>query len=178
MVSTRRLNQAEQAAPNVWLRADGGFIFADARNAVTLAAAIVRQVSMLQSTTPRRVIRSSQASSRASTGFMIIVPRNPSPARSFPLLSAIRWINRRRDRPERCLQTGKRCFTNRARAPRSALPARCLVSRPNTVADRFHDLRVIGEPFLRTVRNQGEEATRLRRNEGYSGLFVAIDNRE
>ena len=43
---------------------------------------------------------------------------NPSPARSFPLLTAIRWTNRRRDRPGRCLQTGKRCFTNKARARR------------------------------------------------------------
>src|SRR5271167_2499348 len=115
MVSIQRLSQAERVAPNARLRADGGFIFADARNAVTSAAAIVHQVSMLQSTTPQRVIRSSRASSRASTGFTIIVPRNPSPARSFLLLSAIRWISRRRDRPEWCLQTGKRCFTNRER---------------------------------------------------------------
>ena len=31
------------------------------------------------------------------------------------LLTHIRWINRRPDRPERCLQIGKRCFTNRGR---------------------------------------------------------------
>jgi|ERR1700733_4810957 hypothetical protein len=115
MVSTRRLSQAERVAPNARLRADGGFIFADARNAVTSAAAIVHQVSMRQSTTPLRVIRLSQASSRASTGFTIIAPRNPSPARSFLRLSAIRWISRRRDRTERCRQTGKRCFTNKGR---------------------------------------------------------------
>jgi hypothetical protein len=35
--------------------------------------------------------------------------------RSFRLLTRIRWINRCRDRPEGCLQTGKRCFTNRER---------------------------------------------------------------
>ena len=29
------------------------------------------------------------------------------------LLTRIRWINRRPDRLERCLQIGKRCFTNR-----------------------------------------------------------------
>ena len=40
---------------------------------------------------------------------------NPSPARSFTLLTRIRWINPCPDRPERCLQTGKRCFTNRGR---------------------------------------------------------------
>jgi Zn-finger in ubiquitin-hydrolases and other protein len=36
-------------------------------------------------------------------------------ARSFTLLTRMRWINRCPDRPERCLQTGKRCFTNRGR---------------------------------------------------------------
>jgi hypothetical protein len=90
MASTRQLSQAEQGAPNVRLRAVGGFIFADVRNAVTSAAATVHQVSMLQSTTPPRAIRSSQASSRASIGFTIIVPKNLSPARSFLPLFAIR----------------------------------------------------------------------------------------
>jgi hypothetical protein len=113
MASTRRLNQAEQAAPNARPRADGGFIFADAPNAATSAAATVHQVSMRRSTTPPRVIRSSRASSRASTGFTIIAPRNPLPAQNFLRLSAIRSISRRRDRPERCRQTGKRCFTNK-----------------------------------------------------------------
>src|SRR5271163_4081623 len=47
--------------------------------------------------------------------FTTTVLKNPSPARSLPLLTRIRWINRRRDRMERCLQTGKRCFTNRRR---------------------------------------------------------------
>ena len=37
------------------------------------------------------------------------------PARSFTLLTRIRWINRRPARPKRCLQTGKRCFANRER---------------------------------------------------------------
>jgi hypothetical protein len=32
-----------------------------------------------------------------------------------PLPTRIRRINRCRDRPERCLQTGKPCFTNRGR---------------------------------------------------------------
>jgi Zn-finger in ubiquitin-hydrolases and other protein len=31
------------------------------------------------------------------------------------LLTRIRWINQCPDRPEQCLQTGKRCFTNRER---------------------------------------------------------------
>ena len=126
MVSTRRLSQAEQVAPNARLWAGGGFICADVRNAVTSAAATVHQVSMLQSTTPLRVIRSSPASSRASTGFTIIAPRNPSPARSFLLPSAIRSISRRRDRPERCLRTGRRSFTNRGafRSGRESAEAR------------------------------------------------------
>ena len=42
--------------------------------------------------------------------------KNSSPARSFTLLTRVRWINRRRDRPERCPQTGERCFTNRGRS--------------------------------------------------------------
>jgi hypothetical protein len=113
MASTRRRSRAERAASNAWLGADGGCIFADAPNAVTSAAAIVHQVSMHRNITPLRVIRSSQASSRASGGFTIIVLRNSSPAQSFPLLTRIRWSNPCLDRPERCLQTGKRCFTNK-----------------------------------------------------------------
>src|SRR6516225_9802514 len=52
---------------------------------------------------------------RASGGFTTIVRKNSSPARSFPLLTRIRWINRCPDRPEPCPQTGKRCFTNKGR---------------------------------------------------------------
>jgi hypothetical protein len=115
MVSTRQSSRAEQVASNAQARADGGFIFADARNAVTSAAAIVHQVSMHRNITPRRVTRLSRVSSRASGGFTTIAQKNPSPARSFPLLTRIRWNSRRPDRPERCLQTGKRCFTNRER---------------------------------------------------------------
>src|SRR5271169_4872235 len=113
MVSTRQSSRAEQVASSAQARADGGFIFADAPNAVTLAAAIVHQVSMHRNITPLRVTRLSRVSSRASGGFTTIVQRNSSPAQNFPLLTRIRWINRRPDRPERCLQTGKRCFTNR-----------------------------------------------------------------
>jgi hypothetical protein len=115
MVSTRQPSQAEQVASNARLRADGGSIFADAPNAGTSAAAIVRQVSMRGNIPPLRAIRSSRASSRVSIGFTTTVQSNSSPARSFTRLTRIRWINRRRDRPERCLQTGKRCFTNRGR---------------------------------------------------------------
>ena len=124
MASTQRPSQAEQVAPNAWLWADGGFIFADAPNAVTSAAVIVHQISMHRNITPRRVTRSSRVSSRASVGFTTIAQRNPLPARSFLLLTRIRWINRHRDRPERCLQTGKRCFTNRARVPPPGLKER------------------------------------------------------
>ena len=42
--------------------------------------------------------------------------RNYSPARSLLLLTRIRWINRRPDQPDGCLQTGKYRFTNRGRA--------------------------------------------------------------
>jgi Zn-finger in ubiquitin-hydrolases and other protein len=61
--------------------------------------------------------------------FYAIALKNPSPARSFPLLTAVRWINRRRDRPERCLQTGKRCFANRGRFFCSA-PRQGQITRP------------------------------------------------
>jgi hypothetical protein len=128
MVSTQRPGQADQVAWNARLWADGGCIFADAPNAVTSAAVIVHQISMHRNTAPRRVTRSSRASSRASGGFTIIVKRNSSPARSFPPLTPIRWINRCPDQPNGCLQTGKRCFTNRARAPRSAAPFACLAA--------------------------------------------------
>jgi len=122
MASTRRPSQAGQVASNARPRVDGGYTFADAPNAVTSAAAIAHQISMHRNIAPLQVIRLSRVSSRASTGFTTIVQRNSSPARSFPLLTRIRWINRRPDRPGRCLQTGKRCFTNSGRAPRSAAP--------------------------------------------------------
>ena len=115
MVSTRPPNRAGQVASNAQARADGGCICADAPNAVTSAAATVRQVSMHRNISPLRVTRSSRVSSRASGGFTTIVQSNSSPARSSTLLTRIRWINRCPDRPERCLQTGKRCFTNRGR---------------------------------------------------------------
>jgi hypothetical protein len=115
MVSTRRPSQAEQVASNARLLADGGSIFADAPNAVTSAAVTLHPISMHRNITPLRVTRSSRASSRASGGSTTIARRTSSPARSFTLLTRIRWINRCRGRPERCLQTGKRCFTNRER---------------------------------------------------------------
>jgi hypothetical protein len=70
-------------------------------------------ISMHRNITQLRVIRLSRASGRASGGFTIIVQGNSSLARSFPLHTRIRWINRRPARRERCLQIGKRCFTNR-----------------------------------------------------------------
>jgi hypothetical protein len=117
MASIRRPSRAEQAASNAWRGADGGCIFADAPNAVTSVAVILHRVSMPRNITPLRVIRSSRASSRASSGFTTIGLTNSSPARSLPLLTRIRWISPCRDRPGRCLQTGKRCFTNSG-APR------------------------------------------------------------
>jgi len=113
MVSTRQSSRAEQVASNAWSGADGGFIFADAPNAVTSAAVIIHQISMHRNITPLRVTRLSRVSSRASGGFTTIGQRKSSPARTFPLLTRIRWINRCPDQPNGCLQTGKRCFTNR-----------------------------------------------------------------
>jgi hypothetical protein len=113
MVSTQQSSRAEQVASNARSGADGGFIFADAPNAVTSAVVIIHQISMHRNITPLRVIRSSRVSSRASGGFTTIGQGNSSPARSFPLLTRIRWINRRPDQPNGCRQTGKRCFTNR-----------------------------------------------------------------
>ena len=123
MVSTRRRGQAEQVASNA-LRVGGGCIFADVPNAVTSAAAIVHQVSTHRNTTLPRVTRSSRASSRVSIGFTTTAPKNFSAARSFTPLTRIRWINRRPDRLERYLQTGKRCFTNRRWLFGSAAPKR------------------------------------------------------
>src|SRR6476660_9835686 len=122
MVSTRQSSRAEQVASNAWGGADGGFIFADAPNAVTLAAVIIHQISMHRNIMPLQVTRLSRVSSRASGGFTTIVQRNFSPARSFPLLTAVRWINRCLDQPDGYLPTGKRCLTNRGRASRPAPP--------------------------------------------------------
>jgi hypothetical protein len=113
MASTRQPSRVEQVASNVWGWADGGCICADARNAVTSAAATVHQVSMHRNIAPLRVTRLSRVSSRASNGFTIIVRSNSSTARSFRLLTRVRYINRRPHQPNECLQTGKRCFTNR-----------------------------------------------------------------
>ena len=115
MVSTRPSSRAGQVASNAQARADGGCICADARNAVKSAAAIVHQVSMHRNISPLRVTRLSRVSSRASDGFTTIVTRNSSPAQNFPLLTRIRWINPCPHQPNGCLQTGKRCFTNRER---------------------------------------------------------------
>jgi hypothetical protein len=114
MVLTRQSSREEQVASNAWSGADGGFIFADAPNAVTSAAVIIHQISMHPNITPLQVTRLLRVSSRASGGFTIIGQRSSSPARSFPLLTRIRWTNRRPDQPDGCLQTGKRCFTNSA----------------------------------------------------------------
>jgi hypothetical protein len=115
MASTPQPSQAERVASNARLQADGGCIFADVPNAVTSVVVIVHQVSMHRNTTPLRVTRQSRASSRASGGFTTTVLENSSPVRSFTPLTRIRWSNLCRDRPERCLQTGKRCFTNKGR---------------------------------------------------------------
>jgi|SRR5271165_5873437 len=117
MGSTQRRSPADQVAPNARLWADGGFIFAGAPNAVTSAAVIVHQVSMHRNITPRPGTRSSRVLSRASIGFTIIAQQNPLPARNLRPLTRIRRINRHRDRLERCLRTGRRCCTNRARVP-------------------------------------------------------------
>jgi hypothetical protein len=112
MASTRRPSQAERGASNAWRRANGGCIFADARNAVTSAAATAHQISTRRSTVPLRGIRSSRVSSRARSGFTTIVPKKCSKARSFMLLTRIRWIKQCPDRPKRCRQTGNRCSTS------------------------------------------------------------------
>jgi hypothetical protein len=161
MVSTRQPSQAEQVASNAQARADGGFIFADAPNADTSAAVIVHQISMHRNITPLRVTRLSRVSSRASGGFTTIVQSNSSPARSFPLLTRIRWINQRPDRPERCLQTGKRCFTmNEDQNIRAALDRHWAASDANDFEaehEIYHDDAVLEYP-------QSGERIRGRRN--------------
>jgi len=113
MVSIQRPSQAAQVASNAWLWAHGGCIFACAPNAATSAAVIRLQISMQRNITPLQATRSSRASSRASSGFTTIVQRKSSRVRSLTLSTPIHWINRCRDRPERCPQTGKRCLTYR-----------------------------------------------------------------
>ena len=125
MASTRRLRRAEQVASNAWLEAGGGFTFADVPNAATSAAVIIHRANTHRSITPKPATRSSRASSRASAGFTTIVRGNPSWVRSFRLRIRIRWINPCPGRPERCLQTGRGCFTTRERAPRSTIEAYC-----------------------------------------------------
>jgi hypothetical protein len=70
----------------------GGYMFVDAPNAVTLAAVTVHQISMHRDIASLQVTGLSRASSQASGGFTTIVQRNSSPARSFPLLTRVRWI--------------------------------------------------------------------------------------
>ena len=147
MASTRRPSQADQVASNARRRVAGGCTFADVPNAVTSAAAIVHQVSTHRNTTPLRVTRSSRASSPASIGFTTTVRKNSLPARSLPLLTRTRWINRCRDRMEQCLQTGKRCFTNRGCAPRSAGAIRLPRSR-----HKRHDFAMIVPQYARTLQ--------------------------
>jgi hypothetical protein len=146
MASTPQPSRAERVASNARLRADGGCIFADVPNAVTLVVVIVHQVSMHRSTTPLRVTRSSRASSRAGGGFTTTVLENSSPARSFTALTRIHWINRCPDRPEPCLQTGKRCFTNRGRIFGGVMSA---------IAHRRHRAFV---PRQKVTSEQGDDA--------------------
>ena len=112
MVSTQQSSRAEQVASNAWPWADGGSIFADAPNAHIgcCDSSPNQHASKHHAATGHPIITSFE---RGDGGFAIIVRGNSSPARSFPLLTRIRWITRRPDRRERCPQIGKRCFTNR-----------------------------------------------------------------
>jgi hypothetical protein len=172
MVSTRRPGRAEQVASNA-LRAGGGCIFADAPNVVTSAAVIVHQASTHRNTTPLRVTRSSPASSQVSIGFTTTAPKNSSAARSFTPLTRIRWINRRPDRPERCLPIGERCFTNRRRFFAS-------IARQAIRSRRFAPLLEITHSDLKngTVRDMNLALARREpyRSRGFSGR--EIDERE
>lgn len=144
MASTQQSRQAEQVASNAWLWADGGCICADAPHAGTSAAVIAHQIGMRRNTTPLPVTRSSRVSSRASGGFTTIVQRSSSPARSFMLLRRIRWSNRRPGPPEWCLQTGKRCFTNRGRLFGSATSH--VVRSRRHMGEHRHERHGLGKP--------------------------------
>src|SRR3954447_5683946 len=72
MASTSQPGRPERVAWNARLRTDRGCIFADVSNADTSAVVIRHQTNTHRSTTRRRVIRSSRASSRANDGFTII----------------------------------------------------------------------------------------------------------
>jgi hypothetical protein len=110
---TSQPGRPERVAWNARLRTDGGCIFADVSNADTSAVVIRHQTNTHRSTTRRRVIRSSRASSRANDGFTIIARERVSPAPSFKARTRIRRISLSPGRPERCPQIGKRCCMNK-----------------------------------------------------------------
>jgi hypothetical protein len=158
MVSIRRSSRAERAASSARLRADGGYIFAGARSAVTSAAVIVRRVSMHRNISRQPATRSSRALSRASNGSTTFVQRSFSTVQSFTLHTRIRQINRCRDRREQCLQTGRRCFTSRSVLRR---PDR-LKPNPRCAAEG-------------NGRNECLRSTRLTRCDSFRGMDPVLD---
>jgi hypothetical protein len=103
-----------QVASNAWQRTDGGYTCADAPNAVTSAAAILRQASMRQSITLQQATRSSTASSPARTGSTITEREKPLRVLSCAALARIRRINLCRDPRGGYPQDGKAsCTTER-----------------------------------------------------------------
>ena len=113
MVLIPRPSQAVPAVLNAWRSAVGGCICADAPNVVTSAAAIIHRVSMHRNTTQLPATQLSRVSRQASGGFMIIERVNSLPVRNYPRRIRTHQINRCPDQLDECLQTGKRCFTNR-----------------------------------------------------------------
>jgi hypothetical protein len=109
-----------QVASNAWQRTNGGCICADAPNAVTSAAATVRQTSMRQSITRRQAIRSSIASSPARTGSTITERERLLRVLSCPALARIRRINLPPDPRAVCPQGGKASCTSKLAFGRGA----------------------------------------------------------
>jgi hypothetical protein len=104
---------------NAWQRTDGGCICADAPNAVTSAAAIVRQASIRQSITRPRATRSSIASSPARTGSTITEREKLFRVPSCAALVRIRRINLCRDPRAGYPQNGKASCTSKLAVRRS-----------------------------------------------------------
>jgi hypothetical protein len=111
-------------------RAAGGSISDDAQSAVTLAAAIVPQITTLQSMQLPLDIQSSPVSSPAKVGFMIIAPAKPSTVQSSRLRMRILWNSRLSDLPDGFHTTG-----NHGSAIKKAFLVQC--ARPALVLANF-----------------------------------------
>jgi hypothetical protein len=87
---------------------DGGFIYADALNADTLAVAIARHPSMRTNMLPKQAIQWSQVSNHFRAGFMITKNDESFEAFGFCPRFPILKTSPRRARPAKYLRIGSR----------------------------------------------------------------------